>query len=347
LFSHSYTPKSAKGAILDKYLQLGFFRSGYKIFTTTFLQVGNDIYNTHWLRLSLPNFHMSEKQKNLFQRNKKFKTVVRKLELNDEKELLFSKYRASMKFITSPSLFFLLHDFNLKDTYNSWEVCIYDEEKLIGFGVLDLGKESCAGITSIYDPDYAKYSIGKYVILSKIIEAKRNGFHWFYPGYFTTNYAPFDYKLDLDKKNTEYLDYVKSEWSSMDQFEMQAEPLQIIRKKLDFIASRLRQSKNKYEILRYKFFDCNLYIDFKENKPLTEPYFLMLYSDGYNFEILYFNVFESMYEIMSCIKLYEVQDQKYEVNVYTDGILVADQNRKIQFDDALEALKYIKSNYDL
>jgi leucyl-tRNA---protein transferase len=342
LFSLSNIPKTAKGEVLDKYLKLGFFRGGYRIFTTTFLQVEEELYNTHWLRINLNNFSLSKKQQDLFKRNSRFKTVLRPLEINEEKDALFSKYRAATPFIQSPSLFFLLHDFEYRNTYNSWELCIYDDNKLIGLGVLDLGKETCAGITSIFDPDYKKYSIGRYMILSKIFQAKQNNFDWFYPGYFTTNYKVFDYKLDLDYNNTEYYDFVKNDWQHISNFDQKREPLTVILKKMFHIEHRLHQNNLDYKVLKYKYFDCNLYIDFPQEIPLTQPYFIVLNESEITTEILYYNVMDEKYEILSCTKYYDVHDQKEIDKVYNCGILVIDKSSAIQFADAMEVLKFIK-----
>ncbi len=89
---------------------------------------------------------------------------------------------------------------------------IYDNGNLIGAGVFDLGKKSAAGISSFYDPDYKKFSIGRYLIYKKIAYCKKNGYDFFYPGYFVPGIKAFDYKLEIGKESLEFYDMNNDEW---------------------------------------------------------------------------------------------------------------------------------------
>ncbi len=69
-------------------------------------------------------------------------------------------------------------------------------------------------VSSIYDPAYKKYSLGKFMIYEKMLYCKDENFSYFYPGYFVPGYTMFDYKLEIGKPAIEYFDVHKKEWRS-------------------------------------------------------------------------------------------------------------------------------------
>ncbi|MEP7252864.1 MAG: GNAT family N-acetyltransferase, partial [Ginsengibacter sp.] len=101
------------------------------------------------------------------------------------------------------------------DAYNTYMINMYDKGKLIAAGFFDIGQKSTAGICSIYDPAYRKYSLGKYMIYEKMFYSKREGFDYFYPGYVVPGYSMFDYKLDIGSTALEYLNRSNGEWIKM------------------------------------------------------------------------------------------------------------------------------------
>ncbi|MGN6801659.1 MAG: GNAT family N-acetyltransferase, partial [Ginsengibacter sp.] len=111
------------------------------------------------------------------------------------------------------------HSFMIGDShymiFNFLVFNIYDEVKLIGAGVFVLGKKSAAGISSFYDPEYKRCSIGRYLIYKKIEFCKQNGFDFFYPGYFVPGIRAFDYKLDIGKESIEFYDMDKDQWKPL------------------------------------------------------------------------------------------------------------------------------------
>jgi hypothetical protein len=179
------------------------------------------------------------------------------------------------------------------------------------------------------------------MILSKIYQAKLNNLDWFYPGYFTTGYKQFDYKLDLNYENTEYYDFVKNEWQHISNFDQSKEPLSIIRKKLNYIIDRFRKNDISLQLMRYRYFDSNTYIDFSDSVPLTQPYFIIISDEEDIVEILYYNVMDEKYEIISCTRYFEVHDQQEIEDEFNNGILVMIKESRVQFDDAMEVMKFL------
>ncbi|MDQ6763051.1 MAG: hypothetical protein M3015_10560 [Bacteroidota bacterium] len=197
---------------LDSLLALGWFRMQQTIFTTETLRFYGQVYNAVWLRAGLYTFHPDKKYKALSNKNNRFKTEIKKAIITPAHESLYNSYKENILFDAAASLHSLLYGISTNDVYNTYMINVYDEMQLIGTGFFDLGDTSAAGICSIYDPAYKKYSLGKYMIYEKMLYCKNKNFQYFYPGYFVPGYAMFDYKLEIGTASLEYFDTNSKQW---------------------------------------------------------------------------------------------------------------------------------------
>ena len=205
---------SLEPAQLDGFLSLGWFRMQQTIFTTNFLYFDDAVYEAVWLRIRLHDLVPDKKYKTLAKKNRPFRTEIKGMTITPAHETLYNSYKEGISFEGSSSLHSLLYgnsDFNV---YNTQMINVYDGDALIGTGVFDLGKNSAAGIISFYDPQYKKFSLGKYMIYEKMQYCKRENFMYFYPGYFVPGYPTFNYKLEIGKPAIDYFDAVQKKWNA-------------------------------------------------------------------------------------------------------------------------------------
>jgi arginyl-tRNA--protein-N-Asp/Glu arginylyltransferase len=198
---------------LDDFLAKGWFRMQQTIFTTDKEVFGNALYDTIWLRLRLDDFTEEERFTRLLKKNNGFQIEIKKAAITPDHEALFFFYKKSKLFQRSPSLQWLLQGDTSSNVYNTHMINMYDGSRMIGTGFFDLGNNSAAGICSVYHPDYATYSPGRYMIYEKIFYCKKNKFRYFYPGYFVPGYPLFDYKLTIGKTALEYFDTHNKTWN--------------------------------------------------------------------------------------------------------------------------------------
>ena len=205
---------------LDSYLAAGWYRMGQYIFTTDFVEHDGVYFKTIWLRNCLEKFKATSSFNKLEKRNKEFQIEIIPFNYNNQYEELFQKYRSSLP----PGRAGDLHSFLIGESpyliFNSLAINIYDSKNLIGAGVFDLGKKSAAGISSFYDPEYKKFSIGRYLIYKKIEYCQQNGYDYFYPGYFVPGIKAFDYKLEIGKESLEFYDMNKKEWKPISELSL-------------------------------------------------------------------------------------------------------------------------------
>lgn len=202
-----------KGSLLDEYLANGWYRMGRYIFTTSWLSPQDDdkTYPVYWLRYCVPSVELSASNQSIAYKCASFHVNYKPFQLTQELIELHQKYTASLKFETSKDLRTLLNDVN-NEVYDSYIIEVRDGGKLIAAGIFDLGAETIAGIINIYDPQYRKYSLGKYLMLLKYQFCSEAGLPYYYPGYFSPEYPMFDYKLFLDKQATEVFIPFFNDW---------------------------------------------------------------------------------------------------------------------------------------
>lgn len=210
------TPINLHGSALDDYLVKGWYRMGQTIFTTGFVEHTGDFYPVHWIRYDLKKFERTKKLNQIAKRNQSFTTHVAPLVLTATLEKLYTKYRNHIRFDAAPSIkdnlmYMSMHD-DFKNIYDSWLMELRDGCKLIAAGVFDKGLKSFAGIKTFYDPEYAKYSPGKYVLLCKIEYAIAQGAAYFYPGYIVEVYTKFHYKMEAAPTALEIYNPQKNTW---------------------------------------------------------------------------------------------------------------------------------------
>ena len=102
-----------KGTLLDKYLELGWYRTGFLVFTTHLINPFADdrTLRVFWLRYRVPQVALSKKTQRILDINASFTVSIRPLVLTSELIDLHKKYVASVAFDT-------INNFNWIETRN-------------------------------------------------------------------------------------------------------------------------------------------------------------------------------------------------------------------------------------
>jgi leucyl-tRNA---protein transferase len=328
MFAQAHSPGTLLPQELDTYLEQGWFRMGQTIFTTNFLNFKNQFYSALWLRIVLQSFHSDQKQKKIFRINSGFRSEIKKATINPEKEALFSKYKEGISFDASASLHHLLFGTASHTIYNTFEVNIYDSDKLIATGFFDLGDTSAAGISSFYDPAYKKYSLGKFLIYLKIEHCKNQGLKYFYPGYFVPGYPLFDYKLEIGRSALQYLQFSSYRWLPMESFSRELTPLQIMHEKLSSLQHALLQSSIESLVLKYEFFDANLIPELKGADLFDFPLFLSFtksMEEDVN-QLIVYDLRGECYRLIRCFGVLKTNVTNKSVDIYSSFALKIEQD---------------------
>ncbi len=210
-YQHFY-PASIDPALLDVYLSKGWYRIQQMLITTDLITKENDFLAVFWLRYRLASYQHSNKNNKLLKTIAGFSITIEPLQITNELEQLFTRYRSAINFDMSETVHAYLLGDKTESVFVTKMICIRDEGKLIATGCYDEGESSTMGILNIYDPAYKKYSLGKALVLLKLDEALIQQKTYFYPGYVSLHTPKFDYKLFPDLNATELYHRLNDTW---------------------------------------------------------------------------------------------------------------------------------------
>ncbi|CAN5422465.1 hypothetical protein BH09BAC3_BH09BAC3_06130 [soil metagenome] len=329
MFAQVHTPDQLLPSHLDAYLERGWFRMGQTIFTTNFLHVKEELFSTIWLRILLSEYKPDTKQEKLFKRNASFQVEIASPLVDEEREKLYTAYKQSVPFRASDSLRQLLYSGKADDhsIYNTLEITVRHDGRLIACGYFDIGEMSAQGIVSFYDPEYRKYSLGKYLIYLKIQYCKDLNLRYFYPGYFVPGNPYFDYKLDIGRPVLEFLELRSRSWLPISAFSEENIPMQVMYNKLVEVHSMLLTAGIDSHVLKYEFFDVNLMPELRDNGLFDFPVFLFIGNNtGETTDpCLIYDVRDDKYHLLEYIPVWKPMEINPNQDFYSDYFLKATQ----------------------
>ncbi len=328
MFAEAQSPQHLTASELDDYLERGWFRMGQTIFTTQFIHFQATMYNTVWLRADLRTYKCDRTQKKLFKLNARFSVAIQTASLTDEKEILYARYRSAVPFQPSESLDHLLFGPDEeKSIFNTYEVVVHDGDRLIAVGYFDLGQHSAAGIVSVYDPDYKKYSLGKFLIYKKMEYCQSLGMHYYYPGYFVPGYSFFNYKLDIATDVLEFFQLNTQQWKSIHEFDHVDAPYEVMERKLQEVKANLDHLQHPALLANYEFFDANLIPDLRTADLFGYPIFLYAPSmdDHGVYLVVVYDIYESRYNLLACMGVWQSQSNNTNHTFFSECILKVHQ----------------------
>jgi arginyl-tRNA--protein-N-Asp/Glu arginylyltransferase len=323
MFAQVHCPEVLIAGELDTYLRNGWFRMGQSIFTTNFLNFRDNFYSAIWLRIDLLKFNGDRTQQKLAKKNSRFGSVIREAFVNEEKESLYARYKKNITFETSASLRHLLYGKSNRTIFNSYEVCIFDESRLIAVGYFDMGADSAAGITCFYDPDYKKFSLGKHLIYLKLEYCKQSGLQYFYPGYFVPGYSFFDYKLNIGHSNLEYLQLRTNQWFSIEKFTSRDVPYHVMKDSLVQLGQMLTERGFRNNLLKYEFFDANLVPELMGAELFDFPLVLFLgeYDSDLPDHLVVYDVCDEVFRLLKCRAVWKTNSSSPMNGTYSSQVL--------------------------
>lgn len=77
-----------------------------------------------------------------------------------------------------------------------YEILYFDNDKLVGVDLVDILADGISSIYFYYDPEYAKYSLGKLSLLNQILIARDRSLSWIYLGYYVKDNDSLSYKSE-------------------------------------------------------------------------------------------------------------------------------------------------------
>ena len=279
MFSRIRYPEELSKAELDAYLAAGWRCMGQAIYTSHFMffppQSGNKVYSTLPTRLPLQQYAFRKSLRKLHKKvHQNFRVEVgQKAHFDAQKERVNDSYAQQFpqKAINKPEE--LLNNIHGLTTFDTREVCVYDDDQLIAFSFFALGNNSIYSKQGIYDPQYRNYSLGFFTMIEEVSYAITQQLDYYYPGYVVPDYPEFDYKHRIGP--LEYFDLPSEEWKSYSTLQEEDVPIYKISQQLQLLQEALDLQGISSYLGFYRFFDIRFY-DIRPFPFLEFPIILLI-----------------------------------------------------------------------
>jgi len=272
MFTEIHFPVEILPKELDNYLAKGWFRMGQMIFTCHVLCFRDQVYSTVWIRLEMEDYIFKKSARKLLLKNDKlFKTIIRKAIFDREKQKLYEGHKERFEGYIPNTLKESLFGMEEENLYDTYEVCVYEKDKLIAVSFFDIGSDSIASIMGLYDPDYSQFSLGIYTMLCEIEYGKEHDKKYYYPGYVVPDYKKFDYKLRVGKMD--FYDVPSGSWKPIEELIKEVLPAETMRRMLSALQKALAEKRILSKLLIYPFYDKDLF-GYEEKEFLQSPLIL-------------------------------------------------------------------------
>ena len=255
-----FRPPSITSTQLDRWLAGGWFRNGQQLFRTQLLLMNGELYTTINIRLPIKTHTFPKRLSKILRRNAQFfRHEVRPANFySEDKQHLFDQHRNRFKGTSVRELWqhFSTDGINSYDTY---ELCIYNEERLVAVSFFDVGEKGLASIMGLFDQDFSKYSLGLYTMMLEVELGKEFGASYYYPGYVLDRTSSFDYKLRLG--NYQRYDWNTKRWC---RFEKSWQPTLAtqVQTQLNKLNEALEEAKIGFSAKWYQYYLWQYYPDY-------------------------------------------------------------------------------------
>jgi len=185
------------------FIEMGYRRFG-KLYFRPICSMCNECQS---IKIDVENFEFSKSKRRILRKAKDLKVYIQQPSITEEHLELFDKYHRFKQAkngweyngINSQNYF---HSFVDGAEDYGYEVLYFYENKLIGVDLIDILQDGISSIYFYYDPDFAKYNLGKLSLYYQIIMAKERNLKWIYLGYYVKDCPSLAYKAEYKPYKT-------------------------------------------------------------------------------------------------------------------------------------------------
>ena len=265
-------PDRVRPEEVDTRLARGWYRVGQSWMTCRFVHMNGHLRTALWTRLPLEDLTLRKSlRKQLRKLHRDFRVEVGEVVLDDAHQAIYSRYREVARGDRPPEARHLLLGEGNVDRFDTREVRIWDGDRLAAYSWFDVGADSVQSVSGVYDPDYARHSLGFATMLVEIRWAMERDLGFHYAGYVLPGDACMDYKLRVGPM--QYLHPDTRRWAPWPPHETLDLPTDRLWTALEHAHEALALRGIEAELTDYRLFELSAYQPRLRN-CLAEPAFV-------------------------------------------------------------------------
>ncbi|MBX7174522.1 MAG: hypothetical protein K1X72_26345 [Pyrinomonadaceae bacterium] len=172
---------------------------GWRNFGTYFFRHNVGVFRGEYrkvlpLRIRLADFTLSKAQRRNLKRNEDLQIIIRPILIDEEKEALFHRHKTRFEEYPPESIYVFLSPQPAIVPSEAFELCCYENEKLLAVSFFNEGHDSVSGIYAMFEPTEIRRGLGILTMLLEIKYAQETGKNFYYQGYAYEGESFYDYK---------------------------------------------------------------------------------------------------------------------------------------------------------
>jgi leucyl-tRNA---protein transferase len=251
-------PEAVEPDELDRYLSDGWYRVGQSMITCRFVSTkdGGPARGVVWTRTPLSSYRHSKSNRRLMRRNlRRYRVDEGPLVIDDEHEAVYASYLDVAPGERSATLADSLLAGSEHDRFDTQEIALRDEDgRLVAFSAFDVGVEGLQSLMGVYDPAYARDSLGYWTLLLEVEHAIDRGLRYHYAGYVVPADKSMDYKLRIGE--VEFLHPDEGQWRPWQEMASLELPAERLERALSEVQQALVARDLPAEVHSYPWFEA-------------------------------------------------------------------------------------------
>lgn len=166
------------------------------------------------LRIDLASCTFTKSQRRVLRKNADLRHDIAPVRLDDDLRAMFLRHKERFTHNIPDAL----ENFLGPDPEDGPCECrmlrVFDGGRLIAVSFFDVGQQAASSVYGVFEPEFAKRSLGILTMLLEIEQCRSIGLRWLYPGYATHESSAYDYKKQF--RGLERLDWATCEWKKHD-----------------------------------------------------------------------------------------------------------------------------------
>lgn len=216
------TPKLDDSFICDAVppeLMDGLWAAGWRHFGQVFFRYSQQqdqhgiVQTITPLRIDLGAAVFTKSQRRVLRKNADLRAEIVPAALDDGLRAMFQRHKQRFKHNVPEDIETFLGFDPAHGPCECRMTRVFDGDRQVAASFFDVGREAASSVYGIFEPEYARHSLGIFTLLLEIDHCREAGLRWLYPGYATQESSAYDYKKQF--RGSERLDWRNGEWTPL------------------------------------------------------------------------------------------------------------------------------------
>jgi arginine-tRNA-protein transferase len=150
------------------------------------------------IRIPVEDFAPRRSQRKVWNRNKDLRVTVGPPVVDKTRLDLFNRHKLERDLASRTTSDREYAGWLVRSCVRTVETRYWAGDKLVGVGIVDVGRTSASSVYFYFDPDESKRSLGVFSVMAEVRWAKQLGLNWYYLGLYVKGCGHLNYKAHYE-----------------------------------------------------------------------------------------------------------------------------------------------------